>query len=73
MFCQISHFNIYVRTIHSSQKQITTKMPNEIAQEYRIMLKRLLECTFLCITLLLFDGNFVTLHQIKVDGINLLM
>ena len=46
---------------------------NKLPQKYRIMPKRLSECTFLCITLLLFDGNFATLHPIKVDTINLLM
>ena len=66
--------NIYAHARYiASQKQITTKMPNKIAQEYRIMLKRLSKCTFLCITLLLFDGNFVILYSIKVDDINLLM
>lgn len=49
-------------------------MLDEIAQEQRIMLKkRLLEYTFLCVILLLFDENFVTLHPIKVNDINLLM
>ena len=48
-------------------------MPSEIAQEYQIMVKRLLEYTFLCIMLLLFDEDFVTLRSIKVYIITLLM
>ena len=46
-------------------------MPDVIAKAYLIMLKRLLEYTFLCVILLLYDENFVALHSIKVDGINL--
>ena len=50
---------------HKNAERNSTRMPNNA--------KRLLKYTFLCVILLLFDENFVTLHPIKVDGINLLV